>query len=76
MVRAKFTVVSKTETPCSGKGNGFSVRLIPVTGGSPENEKFYQYTPAGVVELTTINRAAADQFEVGKSYYLDFEMAK
>jgi hypothetical protein len=47
----------------------------PVTSGSPENDAFYKYTPAGKLELSTINAEAAAGFEVGKAYYLDFTPA-
>lgn len=70
MVRAKFTVQSKTETVV-----GFSISMLPVTSGSEENEAFFKYTPSGKLELATINPAAASQLEVGKSYYLDFSPA-
>lgn len=67
MVRAKFTVYGKNETT-----SGFLVTLSPVTGGSDENAAFYAYTPSGGITLQTINPAAASQFIVGKSYYVDF----
>lgn len=66
-IRAKFKVIEKTESDL-----GFQVKMYPVTGGSPENAEFYRYTPAGQIDLTTINKSAADAFEVGKSYYVDF----
>jgi len=66
-VRAKFRVEEKVERP-----DGFSVKLWPVTGGSPENQQFYKYTPAGSIELSTINAAAAAQFIPGKEVYVDF----
>lgn len=69
-VRAKFKVESKSED-----GSGFSVLLHPVIGGSEENESFYRYTPAGQIQLSTINAEAAAQFEVGREYYVDFTPA-
>lgn len=75
MVRAKFIVQSKTEnngTP----DNGFMIELIPVVSGSEENKTFYQYTPCGKITLGVINPAAAQQFEVGKEYYIDFTKAE
>jgi hypothetical protein len=70
-VRAKFKVTSITESEGSLK----SIRLQPVVGGSPENEKFFKYTPGGQIELGTVNSAAAEQFIVGKLYYIDFTAA-
>lgn len=70
-VRAKFEVVEKTES----NNACFTVKLFPVTGSSPENESFYKYTPAGLIELSTINEDAAAALEVGKQYYVDFTPA-
>lgn len=71
--RAKFKCleVAKRE----GWGSApfvFSATLQPVTGGSPENEKFYAATPGGKIELGTVR---GDHFEVGKTYYVDFTPA-
>ena len=72
MVRAKFTVVEKTETADAS----FSVRLTPVISGSEENKNFYKWTPGGQIQLSTINKDAAAQLEPGKSYYVDFTKAE
>ena len=69
-VRAKFKVESRTETT-----DGYKVVLKPVTGGSPENESFFKYTPYGSIEIGTINAAAGAQLVPGKSYYVDFTEA-
>jgi hypothetical protein len=77
MVRAKFTCISNepngAQTP---EDKGSTIVLHPVIGGSPENEQFYKWTPGGSIVLSTINEAAANQFEVGKSYYIDFSPAE
>lgn len=67
MVRAKFRVSSKAESDC-----GFEVSLEPVTGGSPENERFYRITPG---HLATINAEAASELRVGSEYFVDFTEA-
>lgn len=67
-VRAKMKCES---IELSADGAGGSVRLSPVIGGSPENDKFYKYTPGGVLVLSTINQAAFEQFELGKEFYVD-----
>lgn len=69
-VRAKFKVASLTKTE-----HGDSIRLQPVTSGSPENAEFYKWTPCGQIELSTINPEAAKQFEIGKEFYVDFTAA-
>ncbi len=73
MVRAKFKVTAIE--PNTGGGDGKSITLFPVTGGSVENESFYKYTPGGSILLSTINEEAAKQFEVGKEFYVDFSEA-
>lgn len=70
MVRAKFRCVNKETLT-----EGFKVNLQPVTYGSEENEKFFRYTPFGMLEMGTINAEAAAQFEVGKEYYIDISEA-
>ena len=68
--RAKFRCCEKNQSEV-----GFALKFRPVTGGSPENENFYKYTPGGELSLSTVNEKAAEGFEVGKSYYLDFTPA-
>jgi hypothetical protein len=55
-----------------------TVVMSPVYGnGDPnhENTKFWQASPGGKLELSIVNAAAVEQFEVGKEYYLDFTPA-
>ena len=71
-VRAKFKV-----TNISDNGDGMkSVSLAPVYSGSPENEKFFKYTPSGAISIGTVNAEAAESFEVGKEFYVDFTLAE
>ena len=74
MVRAKFRVSEITRTLFTGQ-EGVKITLFPVTDGSEENKSFYQYTPAGKIELGTINAEAAAEFKLGKSMYVDFTEA-
>lgn len=69
MVRAKFWV-SVIESVWEGKAT--RVNLIAVYSGSPENDKFFEATPAGSIEMTIKNEVAAQLFEQGKEYYVDF----
>lgn len=69
-VRAKFRCNEKNQSE-----SGYSLVFWPVTSGSAENDAFYKYTPAGKLEMSTINQDAAAGFEVGKEYYLDFTPA-
>ena len=63
MVRAKFVYSFKNEN---------FIGLNAVYTGSEENEKFFKYTPGGQIFLNVVNNEAADQFELGKEYYIDF----
>lgn len=67
MVRAKFHCNHKDE-------NG--IYLSPVYSGSEENAQFFAATPGGQIILHIVNPVAAEQFEVGKEYYVDFTPAQ
>lgn len=54
-VRAKFVVHEKNQSSV-----GYSIKLWPVSGGSPENDRFYEASPGGMIELATVNAAAAE----------------
>lgn len=87
MVRAKFRCDSillttgyhfdkdaKTNVPVPVR----NISMSPVYGnGDPEHEntKFWAASPSGKLELGIINAAAADLFEVGAEYYVDFTPA-
>lgn len=70
-VRAKFKVEEKTLTE-----NGVKVKLRAVTGGSHENETFFQHTPCGVLEMGILNETAAQEFFPGNEMYLDFTVCE
>lgn len=84
-VRAKFKVDEirrhLTMLPVEGEKNRYAhveartVVMCPVYGGGDpdhENTKFWRATPSGRLELGMVNLAAAEMFELGKEYYLDF----
>ena len=50
-----------------------AIMMEAVTGGSPDNESFFKYTPAGLLALSVVNKDL--KFEVGKEYYLDITPA-
>lgn len=75
-VRAKFKV--QTITKLQGWGENpviHSVRLAPVTGGSPENAAFYAATPTGSIELSMVKDAVGMGFDVGQEFYVEFSPA-
>lgn len=69
-VRCKFKCINKVDNP-----DGVEVRFEPVVTGSDENDKFFKFTPWGELKFGTINKDAADQFEIGSEYYLDLTPA-
>lgn len=86
-VRAKFKVTSINRNIGSvrtkdedGKDKWIqaevqTVKLSPVTSGSPENESFYAASPSGSIELGCVNPAANEQFVLEGEYYIDFTKA-
>ncbi len=90
-VRAKFKVDSINRHTASvagpvveGRqtwlpGEVRTIQMSPVYGnGDPqhENTKFWQASPSGQLTLGCANLAAAEHFELGKEYYLDFTLAE
>jgi len=71
-VRAKFTLQSITQFQGSYKELKFGAVYDTST---PENERFTKATPSGQITMSIDNPAALEQFEIGKSYYLDFTPA-
>lgn len=76
-VRAKFKVSERsTRLRWDGKpGEIGTVKMSPVTSGSEENKSFYEATPGGSLELSTVNQEALEFFKLGKEFYLDFTPA-
>ena len=54
---------------------GTQVLLSPVSNDSDENKNFWAATPSGKLEMRIKNEVAAEQFEIGKEYYLVFTEA-
>jgi hypothetical protein len=55
-----------------------TVVMTPVYGGNDpdhENAKFWQASPSGRLELGCVNLAAAERFDLGREYYIDFTPA-
>lgn len=91
MVRAKFkvTMITRHESNKSVRNEDGSyssepsevrsIHMSPVYGnGDPahENTKFWEATPSGHLELGCANLEAAQAFELGKEYYVDFSPAE
>lgn len=69
-VRAKFQCVKK-ELP-----GGIKLSAVYSEDPEHENKKFWDATPSGNLEMWVTNRDAADFFELGAEYYLDFTPAE
>ena len=52
-----------------------TVIMSAVGSNSPENKVFWAFTPAGSINLGTINPEAWKQFELGMEVYVDFDPA-
>lgn len=66
-VRAKFRCHLKDAT---------GIYFHPVYTGSDENKEFFDATPGGQLTIHIRNSKAAEYFEQGKEYYLDFKLAE
>lgn len=76
-VRAKFRVHS-IERSQYGDKELRTIKMSPVYGGggeSDENRKFWEASPNGSLELGCVNLEAAERFELGQEFYLDFTPA-
>jgi len=71
-IRCKFKCVEATEV-ADGKRTLFNYKFFPVVEGSEENKKFFAFTPAGILQVSSVIEKS---FDVGKEYYLDISSAK
>lgn len=71
MLRCKFKCKSKMQDTA-----GYTIEMVPVTIGSPENDEFFKYTPFGAIQLGIVKEETACQIEVGEEYYIDISEAK
>lgn len=71
-VRAKFIV-----SEIADRGNGKNIKAHPVCNADGEgNKDWSKWTPSGSLEMFITNPPAADQFKVGKAFYLDITEAE
>lgn len=71
-VRAKLSLTSVTEHTWGGKTLKFTTQY---DASIPEDQRFQKATPSGTIEMQVDNPAALAQFQLGKSYYIDFTEA-
>jgi hypothetical protein len=70
--RLKMVCNTKTDAGFNGAVN---LTFTPVYSGSEENKSFFAATPGGVFQFYTVNKIVADQFEMGREYYVDISPA-
>lgn len=70
-VRAKF-VVESIERIAHGSLETHTIKMRAVTGGTPENESFWRWTPSGQIILQCTNPEASEQLTLGGEFYVDF----
>lgn len=79
VVRAKFYVTEVKQSRNHWGGNEgellTTIKLAPVNGLSEENKEFFRWTPAGSIDLGTVNPAVAAQMHIGNEFYVDFTPA-
>lgn len=66
-------------------GRLFEFSLVTADDKNPENKEFFEASPPGFwyngqnvslgIKIYVVNPEAANQFEVGKNYYIDFTEA-
>lgn len=76
----KFQITSKekSETHVYNKNHPVpvvAVTMMPVYTGSKENEEFFASTPSATFNMTVVNRAAMEGFEVGDEVFITIEKA-
>lgn len=71
-IRAKFKVTSTSGDQATNGGK--TINLQPVYSSDPQSENYTwsQATPSGQIQLFISNPAAADAFELGAEYLVDF----
>jgi hypothetical protein len=72
VTRCKFVCISKNVREAKDQPTTYDVSFQAVTDGSPENKKFWQFTPSCHLSFNSIN---ADKFQVNQEYYLDIQAA-
>lgn len=78
-VRAKFYVseVKQSKNNYGGQNGELltTIKLLPVSGTSEENKAFFRWSPAGTIDLGTLNPAVVAQMHIGDEFYVDFTPA-
>lgn len=65
----KYNAETKQYTPDFFDG----IKMSVVCNTSEEDKKFFDSTPSGTIEFSTINHEAAQAFSLGSQMYVTFE---
>jgi hypothetical protein len=72
----RFFMCSDVGTTRFSRGEQHKVSMYPVTGGTEENDSFWEATPSGKIELDLVDKSALEFFKPGKTFYVDFTEAE
>lgn len=75
-VRAKFRVNQVRDVLSGDDVVAKDIQMWPITGGSAENDAFFEATPSGEVTMRVKNPVAAEFFKQGQELYVDFTPAE
>ena len=74
MVRAKFKLIGVEFTQAWIKGQMVDARILKFSPS--KDEVFGEATPSAQLQMTIVPKEAWEQFELGKEYYVDFNIAE
>ena len=74
MVRCKMKVVERKNQMWNLADKPVTTVVLSAVSGE-ENKTWAKYTPSGKIELLIDNPDAYDQFELGRTYFVDFSKA-
>lgn len=74
-VRAKFNVQKVTHVSWNKEARIVELGAV-YDQSTPENERYSKATPSGTITMQIDNPPAAEQFEIGKTFYVDFTEAQ
>lgn len=73
-VRGKFRLVESTQVDWNKDARKLKFQAM-CNDVTEKKLKFHKATPTGEIAMTVDNPSAVEQFEIGKSYYVDFSPA-
>ena len=71
MVRCKMIVIERKNTFNQWSGTKPTTAVVLYAVSGDENKTWAKHTPSGKIEISIDNPDAYDQFELGKTYFVD-----